>query len=867
MKSPDHQNEMPPLPPAVNIVEVSNQLRSPSDTVSQLSQPSTSLVAAISSPLGAKDVGQPMTPEGRLIKPIDETAIDQGYDSDGLRAPWEGAEEVSLDDPELEESPLPFGSSASLPREPSPENVAEKSITMDEVMKMKVPELREELKKRGLSTKGNKAAYVDRMKDAIEKGLPLLENLTTEKVNNLAGDSFSPGAHWEPLVCEGEYINETLPNHFRYPTVPEGERSSVKKRNFNQKFDRMVFDGIAEIPRRYRDGRIAKNRDGEVQFEKQHYVRSTVDMDFIRANKLDLHSHPAKWFEAFVPIKDGGNQQHFSMEKVLSWTNMRAWVDNASLGGKYKDFTNFTLDELMKHIGLYLFQGLSPSPQVEMKFHSQSDDPVNGNDFIHSSFGGNTTRSKRRHRHFKSFFSSVDPRIPPPSRTTHPNWKVHPLLKHLPQVSQKALFLGRNLSCDEQTIGFQGHHKDKQRITYKKEGDGFLADCICSDGYTYAFHFRHQQASIKLMETFNCSPLHARVLGLISQLPNKYYTLGMDNLYMSAKFCRLAYSMEQKVMVHGVTRPSLRGIPPAIKQDEVKKKKELASVRHTVKAAVLKGDEVCKDLVSISLYDTKPVYFLTNACGELNWVMKEKKVYDAVKKKTVKLPFYRLNVVDFYNNNMGNVDLADQLRNHYRYDTSWHRNRKWWWSIWWWGFQVLLTNSYILYTKYHKLLDSKQALTHYDFIKEISLAWINKEMYFPKVRNVAASRKRKTKDDATKDDGKRVTRGAAKKLDIDATSVFSNSSICIEITDNSLHPTSGKLSCRLNTAVQHLPEQKKGKRLRCALHRWSRDRQPPEVFAGVILCSVCRVHLCINCYNLFHKEAYLVGKKEAIAAS
>lgn len=111
--------------------------------------------------------------------------------------------------------------------------------------------------------------------------------MTTEKVNNLAGDSFSPGAHWEPLVCEGEYINETLPNHFRYPTVPEGERSSVRKRNFNQKFDRMVFDGIAEIPQRYKDGRIAKNRDGEVQFEKQHYVRSTVDMDFIRANKLD----------------------------------------------------------------------------------------------------------------------------------------------------------------------------------------------------------------------------------------------------------------------------------------------------------------------------------------------------------------------------------------------------------------------------------------------------------------------------------------------------------------------------------------------------------------------------------------------------
>ena len=80
--------------------------------------------------------------------------------------------------------------------------------------------------------------------------------------------------------------------------------------------------------------------------------------------------------------------------------------------------------------------------------------------------------------------------------------------------------------------------------------------------------------------------------------------------------------MKKKVMVHGVTRPSLRGIPPAIKQEEVKRKGDLEAVRHTVKAAVLKGDSVCKDLIAISLYDTKPVCFLTSATSQLYW-MKE----------------------------------------------------------------------------------------------------------------------------------------------------------------------------------------------------------------------------------------------------
>ena len=32
------------------------------------------------------------------------------------------------------------------------------------------------------------------------------------------------------------------------------------------------------------------------------------------------------------------------------------------------------------------------------------------------------------------------------------------------------------------------------------------------------------------------------------------------------------------------------------------------------------------------------------------------------------MPFYQLNIIGFYNNNVGNVDQADQLRNNYCYD-------------------------------------------------------------------------------------------------------------------------------------------------------------------------------------------------------
>ena len=62
------------------------------------------------------------------------------------------------------------------------------------------------------------------------------------------------------------------------------------------------------------------------------------------------------------------------------------------------------------------------------------------------------------------------------------------------------------------------------------------------------------------------------------------------------------------------------------------------------------------------------------------------------------LYFLRLNKNDSYNNSMGDVDLADQLRGSYRLDF-WIRQRKWWWSIMFWIIGVMLTNAYIVYKK------------------------------------------------------------------------------------------------------------------------------------------------------------------------
>ena len=83
-------------------------------------------------------------------------------------------------------------------------------------------------------------------------------------------------------------------------------------------------------------------------------------------------------------------------------------------------------------------------------------------------------------------------------------------------------------------------------------------------------------------------------------------------------------------------------------------------------------------------------------CDTIKWVEKKKKVYNVDTGEIEDLDFLRLNQIDDYNNSMGGVDIADQLRGTYC-PNHWLRNRKWWWAIWNWGLGVQLVNAYKLY--------------------------------------------------------------------------------------------------------------------------------------------------------------------------
>ena len=556
--------------------------------------------------------------------------------------------------------------------------------------------------------------------------------------------------------------------------------------------------------------------------EKETFVTGGPTAEFLSDDDLDHTSLPHEWFEPFAPR---------SLTSLWTkYTNTKALMENAgNIGEIYPDFYPFTPDEMRKHLGVYIVHGLAPSPEVSMKFKNQSEDDINGNDFVNRSLG---PQAVRRHKHFRRFFATQNPLLRPPSSKDSPNWKIDSFLKWIIKISTKAWRLSQKVSVDEQTTGFQGRHVSKLRITYKKEGDGFQYDALCDDGYTFMFYFRHEPPPAKYT-SMGLSPLHARVMSLFDKVTDEYHECGVDNLYMSAKFCRDAYNHPKKVRLHGVTRKSGRGLPSSVLQQEVQNKAEQDKVRGTVLAAELVGDSKCPSLVAVSVYDTKPVHFLSMKAQSIKWEEKSRQVYDRSKGEMTTMKFLRLNVNDDYNYGMGGADIADQLRGSYRFD-HWLRNFKWWHSIFWWGFQVLMVNAYKCYCRYHEEIQ-EVPMSHYKFQKMIAHTWMQDDYY--------ATKKKASKTDSTTDTC------SISSISTATTSTTRRS----RISDSALHPISGSLKSRLNKSGDHWPASSSKhhiKKSNCQLHYWATGKR---AYSNVAYCKCCKVSLCTdNCFEVFH---------------
>ena len=214
--------------------------------------------------------------------------------------------------------------------------------------------------------------------------------------------------------------------------------------------------------------------NGKQQMEEKVTIIGGPKATFLLEKGLNESSKPQDWFNAFLPIFDGKstNPQNvntqFWTHKWVFWTNQKAISCSAGVpGGVYPSFTPFSYLEIERFLGLYILQGLNPSPQVEMKSNSQQVDPVQENNLCYRIFCANAVV---RYKQFKAFFCVQDPSKIRPNRKEHRMYKVDSILKHTQVVSMRAWRLGRDISGDEQTIGFRGSTKTNYELHTRLKG-------------------------------------------------------------------------------------------------------------------------------------------------------------------------------------------------------------------------------------------------------------------------------------------------------------------------------------------------------------------------------------------------------------
>ena len=134
-----------------------------------------------------------------------------------------------------------------------------------------------------------------------------------------------------------------------------------------------------------------------------------------------------------------------------------------------------------------------------------------------------------------------------------------------------------------------------------------------------------------------------------------------------------------------------------------------------------------------------------------------------------------------------------------------------------WCFQMLLTNSYILYKKY-LLLHNITPMSHYDFQSAIAKAWNRYDLHWPDAsRKIARIGESNTQDNAS------VASSTRNNVRVSSHTLPSKR-IATPFTDKTLDPDTGALRGRIY-GDDHwtVPSKKKG--ARCQLHYWATGRK------------------------------------------
>jgi len=445
--------------------------------------------------------------------------------------------------------------------------------------------------------------------------------------------------------------------------------------------------------------------------------------------------------------------------------------------------------------------------------------------------------------------------ISEPSKASIPaqEWwkKLEPLNSSLRKCSKNCFLPSTNVAIDEMMIRFQGRSAHTIKMPNKPISLGYKVLALCDAGYTFDWELTSRITSFasskQIKKPYPLSPTSSAVLQMLTTLPYRthFFTAYMDNYFSNIRlFARL---LDFGIGACGTVRCSSKDFPPCLNVNKDKAASILqwnfatgVIVREVVDSAKKpKGSQPPEPnrwgippVMAFLSQDNNTVHLLSTVHDlekSTSWVEKlrrkpretstnaaaaRKPFSDREHRKLLSIP----KIDNDYNQYMGSVDIADQLRSYFSTQRVAHRN---WQPFFYWLLDTAIINSYRL------ARINSSPTTHRGFRSSLttSLLTAGHKSYSSKPKLTFLYRSR----------SKYRLRNPLRQS---------------YITKNSSppEPVGGGGTLRGHVLVRRTT------RAWCLWCRWRRKQGGPEVKIHQVRsqCEWCHVALCHSCFPLYH---------------
>ena len=182
------------------------------------------------------------------------------------------------------------------------------------VKKLKLGEIREELRKRKQPTIGLRAVLLACLRQAMLDEAPVYAESDLapppKKANKKAkaGVYDLPEDSWWKMLETHSSVVEPKNSRFKQPRAPTINAEEAKyvpqKFNFAETFEQPQFEGVVETEEKNRNGTTKKDRNGAPVFKSTVRHEGLPDPDFLSKHSLTTSSEPKDFLEVFFPFEE-----------------------------------------------------------------------------------------------------------------------------------------------------------------------------------------------------------------------------------------------------------------------------------------------------------------------------------------------------------------------------------------------------------------------------------------------------------------------------------------------------------------------------------------------------------------------------------